>query len=339
MNRDNYHTQYSAEEILQYLSGKMDREQTRMLERAVLDDDFLAKAIEGYRLMRETMSDDTILGKLVAPVINTTEKKQAAVISTKPLIKWIGYVAAASLVVGGGWWILNTSQPNQTTLPVPSFQQNSVSEMVEAAGEHPAISPADIVKTKPLPPPPIVSTTPEKSTIDNQNNVARKASDAKKTDQMQAIAQHEAELNDAVVKSKMEQSDAQSQRKARALVAPQPSQNMDNPSMTMASETVSSKNAMARKIPVVIVPVDTLNGTPVEGWADFKDKIKKDLATNPIPPGIVTITIYPNGSIGEIILKGKFSAAETEQIERWFRKGAGWKSNTQTTTSAIISWH
>jgi hypothetical protein len=37
-------------------------------------------------------------------------------------------------------------------------------------------------------------------------------------------------------------------------------------------------------------------------------------------------------------LQGKFSAAETQQIEKWFREGSGWKNNINTTTRAIISW-
>lgn len=338
MNRHNNDTPYSAAEILQYLSGKMDREQTHLLERALLDDDFLAEAIEGYRMMRETMSDEAILSSIGAPVIKTNEKKQAAVFSIKPIVKWIGYAAAASMVLGGGWWILNTSQPDQAIIPVPSYQQDSITKTTEATGENDAVNTPDLVKAETRLSTQNEMSTPEKPAPNSQQDVAKKSERATKPALISPSLQTEAESYNDLVKAKNEKSGGQTQRTTRALVAPQAMQSMDSTSSDMAGETVSAKNAMTKKIPFEIVPVDTLNAHPVEGWATFTDNIKRDLATNSLPPGTATITINPNGSIGEIVLQGKFSATETQQIENWFRQGSRWKNKTNTTTRAIISW-
>lgn len=53
MSTDNKHIHYSAEDIQRYLQGKMNPQEMHALERAALDDEFLADAIEGYALLED----------------------------------------------------------------------------------------------------------------------------------------------------------------------------------------------------------------------------------------------------------------------------------------------
>jgi hypothetical protein len=50
--------QYSAEDIQRYLDGKMDPAGMHALEKAALEDPFLADAIEGFREMRPDIKED-----------------------------------------------------------------------------------------------------------------------------------------------------------------------------------------------------------------------------------------------------------------------------------------
>ena len=53
MDPEKKHIIYTAEDILQYLSGKLSPSEMHAMEKAALDDPFLAEAMEGYAGMQE----------------------------------------------------------------------------------------------------------------------------------------------------------------------------------------------------------------------------------------------------------------------------------------------
>ena len=53
MNVEKNHIIYTAEDIQRYLSGGMSNAEMYVIEKAALDDPFLAEAIEGYEAMEK----------------------------------------------------------------------------------------------------------------------------------------------------------------------------------------------------------------------------------------------------------------------------------------------
>jgi hypothetical protein len=53
MDLEKKHIIYTAEDILEYLSGKLSPSEMHAMEKAALDDPFLAEAMEGYAGMQE----------------------------------------------------------------------------------------------------------------------------------------------------------------------------------------------------------------------------------------------------------------------------------------------
>jgi hypothetical protein len=64
MNEQNLHTNYSAADIIRYLDGMMSVSEMHAIEKAALDDPFLADAIEGMQTARREHTDDVITGNI-----------------------------------------------------------------------------------------------------------------------------------------------------------------------------------------------------------------------------------------------------------------------------------
>ncbi len=99
MSSENKHTGYTASDIEQYLAGKLSPMQMHAMEKAALDDPFLAEAMEGY----EAMKDKEWNSQLVA--LREEIAGKGAVAKVIPLHKsknnW-QKVAAAMLILGAG---------------------------------------------------------------------------------------------------------------------------------------------------------------------------------------------------------------------------------------------
>jgi cytoskeletal protein RodZ len=88
--------QYSAEDIQRYLDGKMDPAGMHALERAALEDPFLADAIEGIREMRPNLKED-----LMEMQNKLSEKKQE-----DRKRRWIPIAIALLLLLSFGGWLM-----------------------------------------------------------------------------------------------------------------------------------------------------------------------------------------------------------------------------------------
>ena len=99
MSSEYKHTGYSAKDIEQYLAGKLSPTQMHAMEKAALDDPFLAEAMEGY----EAMGDKEWNGQLIA--LHEEIAGKTGIAKVIPLHRsknnWLK-IAAAILILGTG---------------------------------------------------------------------------------------------------------------------------------------------------------------------------------------------------------------------------------------------
>src|SRR4051812_649955 len=90
---------FTAADIERYHSGKMSAEERHALEKAALDDPFLADALEGYAFT-STPEDDlaAIRSKLQE---KWQSKKPVAVFR---MYKWVSVAAIFIILAGAGWF-------------------------------------------------------------------------------------------------------------------------------------------------------------------------------------------------------------------------------------------
>jgi len=114
---------YTAQDIEHYLSGKLTPLQMHMMEKAALDDPFLAEAMEGYAGMNEKQWKNQLID-----LKNKFENKEGAKVI--PLGKrknnwW--KVAAAVILIGGistiAYFLVNKKEPVQIAGTVPAAKE------------------------------------------------------------------------------------------------------------------------------------------------------------------------------------------------------------------------
>lgn len=122
---------YAAADLMRYATGRMSSAEMHTLEKAALEDPFLAEALEGYKESVATQPEavlqeqinrlDTISGKQKAPVIPLWRRKV------------VQLVVAACFVAGAGWLIFSLVQK-----PRPQSNEVVISQKAE-----PTIPPPD----------------------------------------------------------------------------------------------------------------------------------------------------------------------------------------------------
>ena len=134
MNKDKLNIIYTAEDIDQYFSGRLLPAQMHAMEKAALDDPFLAEAMEGYAEMKKE-SWEKELQKARRNIENKqTEKKITPIIN---IFKWWKAVAAVLVIAGGTGlvYLLNNSASNKSkTANIASLKKDSIDTVNSIAG-------------------------------------------------------------------------------------------------------------------------------------------------------------------------------------------------------------
>jgi CarboxypepD_reg-like domain/Gram-negative bacterial TonB protein C-terminal len=125
------HINYTAEDIQQYLSGKLTPLQMNAMEKAALTDPFLAEAIEGYEgMQQEDWKKQLAELKEGFSQQNTTAK----VIALPRKTNWFKY-AAAVLLIGGtatiSYWLINKKDDQQQI--AQTVKTTSASDSIQPA--------------------------------------------------------------------------------------------------------------------------------------------------------------------------------------------------------------
>jgi predicted negative regulator of RcsB-dependent stress response len=125
MNKPNNDSNYSFHDIERYLQGKLSAAEMHALEKAALQDPFLAEAIEGY----ESADLSTVETDLTAIYGRLQEQDITKIIPLSPFRSW-WKIAAMVIVVAGagtiGWKILSDQ---------PGKKQETVSQIIPTAKE------------------------------------------------------------------------------------------------------------------------------------------------------------------------------------------------------------
>jgi hypothetical protein len=118
---------FTAADIERYHKGKMSLEERHALEKAALDDPFLADALEGYAHTETPAKDLAVLQKRLN---EKTGRKKIIPLFARP---WMRSAAVIILVVAGGWLVYRTLSPENKSVALEPKQTNK-NEVVAAPG-------------------------------------------------------------------------------------------------------------------------------------------------------------------------------------------------------------
>jgi TonB family protein len=98
-------SQYSAADIQRYVQGKLSAAEMHAMEKAALDDPFLADAIEGMQLAFEEHTESQVTGQLAQlhQQFQTRTTGKARVVAFKPFRYWQAAAAAVIVIISGVW--------------------------------------------------------------------------------------------------------------------------------------------------------------------------------------------------------------------------------------------
>jgi TonB family protein len=116
-------TQYSAADIQAYVQGKLSAADMHAMEKAALDDPFLADAIEGMQQAFDEHKESLVTGQLqkLHQEFQTRTAGKAKVVAFKPFRYWQAAAAAVIILIIGVWMfslVNNKSKVAQNSVPV-----------------------------------------------------------------------------------------------------------------------------------------------------------------------------------------------------------------------------
>lgn len=165
MNNTNGHISYSAEDIARYHAGKMTDAEMHALEKAALNDAFLADALEGYAFDPSPIPSLSEIDKRISKKIN--EKEESKIV---PLFNYKRWLAAASIVgiIGIAAYLYNSNIPGKPDTVTVAEQTKTEEKVETTTPENPVIVSRENPQYKAEPTAPvsvIVPDNPEKTAI------------------------------------------------------------------------------------------------------------------------------------------------------------------------------
>jgi len=141
MNDNHHHITYTAADIRRYVLGELSPGEMHAMEKAALDDPFLADAIEGMQEAIQTHGDAAVTAPLqeLHSQLQSQKSRPARVI----VFRWWQAAAAAVIVMAGALWIYNFSSTKEnTTVTVAQRQEAPEAATTPAQQDAVAADPA-----------------------------------------------------------------------------------------------------------------------------------------------------------------------------------------------------
>lgn len=173
-------SQYSAADIQRYVQGKLSAAEMHAMEKAALDDPFLADAIEGMQQAFEEHEESVVTGQLqqLHQQFQTRITGKGRVVAFKPFRYWQA-AAAAVIVIISGVWIYTLVNRNTTENNTPVIAKTENQQQQQAPAPSLADSKDITINTDSVIPP--VETTGTNSQYRNKQQVITKKVDAPAT--------------------------------------------------------------------------------------------------------------------------------------------------------------
>ncbi|HEX5668643.1 MAG TPA: energy transducer TonB [Chitinophagaceae bacterium] len=314
-----YH--YSAEDIQRYISGKMSAGEMHAIEKAALEDPFLADAIEGIREMQPNLNTD--LMELKNKMSEKTEQRSVKV-------SWLAILAAAAIIISlsfGGWLFFRDSDTPQIAKLEETAPTPSTAETVQdtAASTAPADAPAG-------------------QTVPAEEPLSTKKSSP-------APAKNEAESAPAKEEKPVAAAKAPTTAPPPALTKSEPTTAKKTIAAASKTEsgkqlTVSSKDAAAPQAqsgPDLVLEM-AKNVEPANGWSAFAKYVAANMQR---PTGEsaglhgkvpMSFVVDPDGSISNIKVEKSLHPDYDKEAVRLLTNGPKWKaSNADKPVRAVYT--
>lgn len=140
-NKTNHNKQYTAEDIQRYHTGNMNVAQMHALEKAALDDPFLADALEGYHNTQTAAADL----KNIRTRLDALQNENKVIHLNKNRFGWMKIAAAVIVLIGAGslFYYVSNDQRNELVMqdknaasdPLPKEADISPSTIQDSAIE------------------------------------------------------------------------------------------------------------------------------------------------------------------------------------------------------------
>jgi hypothetical protein len=131
------HITYSAADIQRYVQGKLSASEMHAMEKAALDDPFLADAMEGMQQAFAEHNESLVTGHLqqLQQQFQTRTASAAKVVAFKPFRYWQAAAAAIVVIITGVWVysLLSDSNPEKNATPVIAKTEEKKTRQQETA--------------------------------------------------------------------------------------------------------------------------------------------------------------------------------------------------------------
>ena len=340
---------YTAEEIERYHSGQLSAAEMHALEKAALDDPFLADALEGYRQTTTASNDLSQLQQKLELRIGKDRKRRGLFLMNTG---WMRVAALFILFAGGGWLVFQLVSGNNAGPKTEIATNQTVKQEQSPATDASADSTNSIVSNSPSATAPSIIPQQNNGDVPSKNDVAinRRSNTtiSPSTYSTQpTIEVREDQVNSLQEITTMRQLNTMDSLSLRGVTAAKEKDNAKaaavdtirnvnvvmTPTQLPADEVVvlNTKPApMARKRMQVVI--DTLE--PAEGWTNFDDYIAGNLKTpeefksKPIR-GEVELSFDVNNAgqpVNITVVKSLCEKCDEEAI-RLLKEGPKWKQN------------
>lgn len=350
---------YTANDIERYHSGQLSAAEMHALEKAALDDPFLADALEGYTITKTPASDLSLLQQKLQLRIEKDRRRRGLFYLGN---QWMRVAALVILVAGIGWLafttFLNDKQTSQQELATnQSTKQQAQPNLPEATAGDSTVT----VFTAP------VSPLPEQKQMETEREAS--AADVKASDPVMAHnAPRRQALEQPSYKEQAPLSDSALQEKAAGIATRQAPVVADSPlaqkdiaalrknnvegAVSLRGDTIRNLNivmqpAEGNLAEVVVINqkkraersmvqsrmkprVDTLE--PAQGWDYFDDYIAnnlkqpEELKTKPRSGEVeLAFDVNKNGEPVNITVVKSLCPQCDEEAVRLLREGPKWK--------------
>jgi TonB family protein len=321
-----YH--YSAADIQRYLRGSMSKAEMHNLEKAALDDAFLAEALEGYRSSGVQIDND------IDALNARLSKKMAA----PARVGWLTIAAAAALVISLSLaaWLLYTPYDKPTIAKLDTLEKKEpVSTTVQSANEDSLQMQQDtnsITAVDSRGPTSARKPNPVDPNAAAENTGDRLADQKNQTGPSKAN-QQEIAADDS--RAKKEASGNEDQTRVAAAPVGKPESNAEGGKVVLSPDL--PPQAKAGKARSMVGTMDR-SAQPVEGWAAFQSYLSKNLnAPSGKSAGLhgkvtVSFLISKDGKPHDIQVERSLHPDYDAEAIRVLKEGPAWRPVTVDST-------